>query len=461
MANPLIGNTISIAPRPLSLDSKPNTASKTANTFLKQSTSFLPVHAREGLKAPFMSLANAQSERVKAPQKQTAGNTVAATNTTATNGKAEGYLADTWESMKADWRELKTDFHKTNSFWKEQSIKSTLYQQAGNGVDFVMDVVGSAISNDQTKAWANSAIDNLTKTHAYQTGRHALAEMTGKTLKSVDAYLEQNPKVKQTLLSAAHKGIDATQALIKEAKQLAKDHPEATRNFKATGELIQIAGVGKAASLGLRGGSKAAKISWNVARRVEVKTTPNTLGSNFANIKIRLKPHKVIPDDISVSKTQPRGLHGGQPEGLRATNRVNAQALNKRGIRRENESAEQLANAGYRIHQQPVDTGVLTQTMKKRLGLSHKKNPDFLIEGRVFDNYAPISNKLSGVYEGIEDKVASNQAHRLVVNLSDTKFSYREVRNHLQANPIDKLKEIIFIEKDGIIRHFLPNRKTD
>lgn len=188
----------------------------------------------------------------------------------STNGKAEGYFNDTWESIKGDWRELKTDFHKTNSYLKQQSIRSSLFQQAGNGVDFVMDVVGSVVSNDQTKAWKNEAIDNLTKTHAYQISRNALAEIAGETQNAVDSYLDKNPQQKQVLLNAAKKGIKASQNLIKDAKEFAKNHPELTRNLKAFGEVIQLAGVGKAAQLGVRGGSKVLKVGWNAAKRVDI-----------------------------------------------------------------------------------------------------------------------------------------------------------------------------------------------
>jgi hypothetical protein len=37
--------------------------------YLKQSASFLPIYARQGLKAPFTSLANAQSQRDSDPEK--------------------------------------------------------------------------------------------------------------------------------------------------------------------------------------------------------------------------------------------------------------------------------------------------------------------------------------------------------------------------------------------------------
>ena len=77
----------------------------------------------------------------------------------------------------------------------------------------------------------------------------------------------------------------------------------------------------------------------------------------------------------------------------------------------------------------------------------------------MFDIYAPKGDKLSGLRDGMARKTGDNQAHRLVVNLADSEFSYSEVRNYLLEHPADNLKEAIIIGRDGIIHHFLPNRR--
>ncbi len=120
----------------------------------------------------------------------------------------------------------------------------------------------------------------------------------------------------------------------------------------------------------------------------------------------------------------------------------NAKPDFKRGIKRENESADILADAGYKVEQQPVTTG--------------PKNPDFRIEGRIFDNYAPTTDNARGIVDGIAKKVHSDQADRIVLNMSDTNVQRNELRQALNQNPVSGLKEILMVDKLGTIVHFYP-----
>lgn len=63
---------------------------------------------------------------------------------------------------------------------------------------------------------------------------------------------------------------------------------------------------------------------------------------------------------------------------------------------------------------------------------------------------------LHGVHDGIKKKVGSNQAHRIVLNLSETEVTPADLRQYLQNNPIAKLKEIILIDQSGKITNFFP-----
>ncbi|WP_152392615.1 CdiA C-terminal domain-containing protein [Paenibacillus guangzhouensis] len=52
-------------------------------------------------------------------------------------------------------------------------------------------------------------------------------------------------------------------------------------------------------------------------------------------------------------------------------------------------------------------------------GLKEGKNPDFLIEGKVFDYYAPdVDTPIDSICKKIKDKT-KNQAQRIVLNLDD------------------------------------------
>jgi len=87
---------------------------------------------------------------------------------------------------------------------------------------------------------------------------------------------------------------------------------------------------------------------------------------------------------------------------------------------RENDSAVLLARAGYRVEQKPVVPG--------------RKEPDYRIEGRIFDNYAPSTSRARNIrrIERVEiwdlirkDKVVAEQASRIILNLYHLDFQMR------------------------------------
>ena len=171
---------------------------------------------------------------------------------------------------------------------------------------------------------------------------------------------------------------------------------------------------------------------------------------------------QVKPDDPFPTNTMPTGPIGGKAFGEAETNRVDASQANKQGIRAQNEALARLADAGYRVVQQPTETKgpdgkpVLTGDMQNRLGLDSDKKPDALIEGRVFDVYSPTTNNAKNVYDEISEKAGKDQAHRIVLNLRNSDVQVRDLRRLLQENPIPKLKEIILIDKSGNISHLFP-----
>lgn len=159
------------------------------------------------------------------------------------------------------------------------------------------------------------------------------------------------------------------------------------------------------------------------------------------------------PPSFVPSRTSPTGQIDGTPVGRRATNEQNADPGFKRGIARENQSADILAAQGYRVEQNPV----LTDADRIQHGIAPGKNPDYRIEGRIFDGYAPQTTTAGGVYEGISGKVSSGQAHRIVVNLGDSPVRPGEIQQALRDNPIPGLQEVIIIDKGGTVHKTFPN----
>ena len=135
--------------------------------------------------------------------------------------------------------------------------------------------------------------------------------------------------------------------------------------------------------------------------------------------------------------TIPTGEIGSRPDGQYATTR----ASDNRSIIRQNEAADTLANMGYRVEMLPETNG------GSGYGLQSEANPDYIIEGQVFDAYAPTTGNIGNIWFTIYDKV-QRQAERIVLILDDTTVTVNDVQNYFDENSIPNLKEI-FILVDG------------
>jgi len=104
------------------------------------------------------------------------------------------------------------------------------------------------------------------------------------------------------------------------------------------------------------------------------------------------------------------GSLSGQPTKLPP----NASAENIRSLQRENEGAAILSKNGYHVEQNPVTPGV--------------KNPDYKINGEIFDNIAPSTKSVRNIYDRALEKVNSGQTTNVVINLADTKASVSDLQ---------------------------------
>ncbi|MEU5692460.1 hypothetical protein [Actinosynnema sp. NPDC020468] len=143
-------------------------------------------------------------------------------------------------------------------------------------------------------------------------------------------------------------------------------------------------------------------------------------------------------------RTQPSGQPNpeAKPGGKRTQIGKKNDEATKRSLQRENDSADLLAQKGYDVEQNPKVPG--------------DKNPDYKIEGEVFDNYAPSTGRVENIADVIEGKVSSGQADRIVLNTSDSPVDLGALRQHLTDSPITGLKEVIVIDKAGNVVHFYP-----
>lgn len=113
-------------------------------------------------------------------------------------------------------------------------------------------------------------------------------------------------------------------------------------------------------------------------------------------------------------RTTPSQNLGGIPLGKPTQIPDNHDRDTKRSLERENESAIILAQAGYNVEQNPDVTGY--------------KQPDYKIEGRVFDCYAPKTKKAYNIVNAIANKVNQGQTERIILNLEDSEVPLKKLR---------------------------------
>jgi hypothetical protein len=135
----------------------------------------------------------------------------------------------------------------------------------------------------------------------------------------------------------------------------------------------------------------------------------------------------------------PNAKPGGRPTNISK----NDDAETVRSLGRENESATTLAKAGYDVEQNPAT-------------LANGKRPDYRVNGEVFDNYAPTTGNPRSVSTGIKKKINQEQTERIVLNLKDSSVDLQAMRAQLNDWPVNGLKEVIAIDKQGNIVHLYP-----
>ena len=161
---------------------------------------------------------------------------------------------------------------------------------------------------------------------------------------------------------------------------------------------------------------------------------------------------------IMENRILPTGPLNGVPEGVRRANPENAAPLTKHEVQREQEANDRLAAAGYHVVQQPTlgPNPALTRERMAELGLDPRKNPDQLVEGRVFDIYTPETDNVRSIRGKIAEKIGTRQADHITLNLADTPVTAAEVRAAIQQHPVPGLKEVIIIDQNGVLGSIRP-----
>lgn len=140
-------------------------------------------------------------------------------------------------------------------------------------------------------------------------------------------------------------------------------------------------------------------------------------------------------------------VHPSWPEGKNPSGEL--KQSKKRGIQRQNETMLFLASLGYKVVALKEILG------GNGYGLSPNANPDCLVEGHVFEIYAPDAyTKVDDIIDTIANKT-KKQAPNILLNLNDYQGDVNALINTIKRrrNPNNKLKRlgILLIILDGKI----------
>ncbi|MEU3621311.1 hypothetical protein BS329_08110 [Amycolatopsis coloradensis] len=339
-----------------------------------------------------------------------------------------------------------------------EPLQDALDKLAGNA-----DVVAS-----QAQTWQNIAKAVREEGTAY--GTEATTDTESWVGKAGDAY-RIRAATTATLIDAAAQAADGLGSAVRMAGMVVGVVRETVRDLIAdlvgrlvvwAAEALTIVGAPAAAA---QAATAAAKWSARIAQIIKklVRTLQN-LVPLLRKLKELLDQIRKKMDDLRKGggggnkppkdPKKPTG-HGGdhtepsgkpdpnaEPDGHPTRIRDQDDAETKRSLQRENESATTLAKAGYKVEQNPDVPG--------------DKNPDYKIEGEVFDNYAPKTANARNIASEIQGKIDKEQTERVVLNLADSNVDPEKLRAQLRDWPIEGLKEIKVIDKNGNVVNFYP-----
>ena len=143
---------------------------------------------------------------------------------------------------------------------------------------------------------------------------------------------------------------------------------------------------------------------------------------------------------------------GGSPTGPRTRVREQEDGDVRRSLEQENKGADILAAAGYRVHQNPTAQEVADARARTGDIGRPETSPDYLVEGHVFDCYAPDETKpVRGVWSEVSTKVRRGQSQRVVLNLRDWHGDLGTLRQQFDGWPVPGLKEVVAVTSTGAI----------
>lgn len=153
------------------------------------------------------------------------------------------------------------------------------------------------------------------------------------------------------------------------------------------------------------------------------------------------------PSDPNTPHQSTHTKPSGQPDpnakpGGTPTDTSTGSSKLREGHRIENDSATILARAGYKISQNTGEKGV-----------NGTSDPDYNIEGKLWDCYAPSSDKRDQIRSELRDKV-KKQSGSIVINMERSPMTLEEMKAIFPH--VKGLEEAKVIDKNGNIIDAFP-----
>ncbi|MFG2013098.1 hypothetical protein ACGFNF_28955 [Micromonospora sp. NPDC048868] len=131
---------------------------------------------------------------------------------------------------------------------------------------------------------------------------------------------------------------------------------------------------------------------------------------------------------------------------------ANERPAERRSLELENDAADTVASSGYRVHQNPTKQEIATAKLNAGDVVDEKRSPDYLIEGLVFDCYAPTSSAAPrSISSAVSRKVGRRQSQRVVLNLQDWRGDPAALQKQFDDWPVPGLKELVAVTRNGQI----------
>ncbi|MBO4209125.1 hypothetical protein GSF22_24460 [Micromonospora echinofusca] len=150
------------------------------------------------------------------------------------------------------------------------------------------------------------------------------------------------------------------------------------------------------------------------------------------------------------------GIENGTPTGPHTRIGARTDDSTRKALELENECADTVAARGYRVHQNPTAQQVGDARDRTGDHGNPDKDPDYLIEGHAFDCYSPQARtSVRNVWSQVREKIDDEQTQRVMLNLKEWEGNIMALRRQFDQWPIDGLKELAVVTRDGTIRQIV------